>query len=134
MSAMMHPREHLPAPAPKGRVRVLVVDDSRAQRRILAVQLARWGYQLVEADSGEAALALSCRSHLKQIGLAFHGHAHAFGVFPSNGGWDGHDLIKDTRGAAVRVYTWDRLQPLPYVWGVGKPASLKAFKTFVTSD
>ncbi|MBC7478669.1 MAG: SpoIIE family protein phosphatase [Pseudorhodobacter sp.] len=40
------------------RPRVLIVDDSRAQRRILAVQLARWGYDLTEADSGEAALAL----------------------------------------------------------------------------
>ena len=39
-------------------LRVLIVDDSRAQRRILAVQLARWGYDLAEADSGEAALAL----------------------------------------------------------------------------
>ncbi|MBC7738564.1 MAG: SpoIIE family protein phosphatase [Candidatus Saccharibacteria bacterium] len=39
-------------------LRVLIVDDSRAQRRILAVQLARWGYDLAEADSGEAALLL----------------------------------------------------------------------------
>ena len=38
--------------------RVLVVDDSAAQRRILAVQLLRWGYQVAEAASGEAALAL----------------------------------------------------------------------------
>jgi sigma-B regulation protein RsbU (phosphoserine phosphatase) len=36
--------------------RVLVVDDSRAQRRILTVQLQRWGYEVIEADSGEAAL------------------------------------------------------------------------------
>jgi sigma-B regulation protein RsbU (phosphoserine phosphatase) len=40
--------------------RVLVVDDSKAQRRILAVQLARWGYDVAEAESGEAALDL-CR-------------------------------------------------------------------------
>ncbi len=39
-------------------MRVLIVDDSKAQRRILAVQLARWGYRVSEAESGEAALAL----------------------------------------------------------------------------
>jgi sigma-B regulation protein RsbU (phosphoserine phosphatase) len=35
---------------------VLVVDDSKAQRRILALQLQRWGYAVVEAGSGEEAL------------------------------------------------------------------------------
>lgn len=39
-------------------MRVLIVDDSKAQRRILAVQLARWGYRVSEAESGEVALAL----------------------------------------------------------------------------
>jgi sigma-B regulation protein RsbU (phosphoserine phosphatase) len=37
---------------------VLVVDDSRAQRRILAMTLARGGYRVTEADSGISALAL----------------------------------------------------------------------------
>lgn len=40
--------------------RVLVVDDSRAQRRMLAMQLARWGYDVAEADTGQVALGL-CR-------------------------------------------------------------------------
>lgn len=39
---------------------ILVVDDSKAQRRVLALQLSRWGYVVVEAGSGEEALAL-CR-------------------------------------------------------------------------
>ena len=69
MSAMMHPREHLPAPAPKGRVRVLVVDDSRAQRRILAVQLQRWGYAVTEAETGDAALLL-CQDQIFDIVLS----------------------------------------------------------------
>ncbi len=37
---------------------VLVVDDSRAQRRILTLQLERWGYDVTEACSGDEALAL----------------------------------------------------------------------------
>jgi sigma-B regulation protein RsbU (phosphoserine phosphatase) len=40
---------------------ILVVDDSRAQRRLLTKTLARWGHTTIEADSGEAALAI-CRS------------------------------------------------------------------------
>lgn len=45
-------------PAQATGLRVLVVDDSKAQRRMLTVQLNRWGYVVEEADSGEAALAL----------------------------------------------------------------------------
>lgn len=37
---------------------VLVVDDSRAQRRILSLALARGGYRVTEADSGVSAMAL----------------------------------------------------------------------------
>lgn len=44
-----------------GRLSVLVVDDSRAQRRMLAVQLSRWGYTVTEAASGDEALEL-CRT------------------------------------------------------------------------
>jgi sigma-B regulation protein RsbU (phosphoserine phosphatase) len=40
---------------------VLVVDDSRAQRRILSSYLGRWGYTVFEAGSGEEAMNL-CQS------------------------------------------------------------------------
>jgi sigma-B regulation protein RsbU (phosphoserine phosphatase) len=40
---------------------VLVVDDSRAHRRLLSRSLEKWGYEVIEADSGEAALDI-CRS------------------------------------------------------------------------
>ena len=40
---------------------VLVVDDSRAQRRLLAKTLSRWGFTPIEADSGIAALDI-CRA------------------------------------------------------------------------
>ncbi|MBD11225.1 SpoIIE family protein phosphatase [uncultured Roseovarius sp.] len=42
--------------------RVLVVDDSRLQRRILTASLQRWGFEVQEAESGEDALRL-CRDH-----------------------------------------------------------------------
>lgn len=38
--------------------RVLVVDDSMAQRRVLSLSLMRQGYQVMEAATGEEALAL----------------------------------------------------------------------------
>ena len=40
---------------------VLVVDDSRLQRRILVSSLKKWGFEVVEADCGEAALEI-CRT------------------------------------------------------------------------
>jgi sigma-B regulation protein RsbU (phosphoserine phosphatase) len=42
--------------------KVLVVDDSRAQRTALRLQLSRWGYEVTEAESGQAALSL-CRKN-----------------------------------------------------------------------
>lgn len=39
--------------------RVLVVDDSRAQRKMLSMQLSRWGYDVFDAASAEEAMALS---------------------------------------------------------------------------
>ncbi len=41
---------------------VLVVDDSGSQRHILKVFLSRWGYRVIEAASGEEALAI-CEAH-----------------------------------------------------------------------
>lgn len=48
---------------------VLLVDDSRAQRTLMARQLSRWGYTVTEADSGDAALAL-CRAQNFEIILS----------------------------------------------------------------
>ena len=50
--------------APVGGIarRVLVVDDSRAQRRILGSYLKQWGYTVEEAESGgEAWVATSSK-------------------------------------------------------------------------
>ena len=49
--------------------KVLVVDDSRAQRTALRLQLSRWGYEVTEAQSGQAALSL-CRKNSFDIILA----------------------------------------------------------------
>ncbi|RLJ41368.1 sigma-B regulation protein RsbU (phosphoserine phosphatase) [Litoreibacter meonggei] len=42
--------------------RVLVVDDSRMQRRLLSANLRKWGYEVLEAESGVEGLAL-CEKH-----------------------------------------------------------------------
>ena len=40
---------------------MLVVDDSLVQRRILALSLQKWGFEVSEAESGEEALAICKR-------------------------------------------------------------------------
>jgi len=50
-------------------LRVLVVDDSKAQRKILTLSLSRWGYIVVEAASGNEALEL-CRTETFDIVLS----------------------------------------------------------------
>lgn len=57
----IHTQRSIPVQAAPGPRAVLIVDDSKAQRMILSRQLARWGYHVTEAASGEEALAL-CRA------------------------------------------------------------------------
>jgi len=58
------------AAADHGSVRtVLVVDDSKMQRKILAAMLKRWGYRVIEAGSGEDALAL-CTAEMPELILS----------------------------------------------------------------
>ncbi len=47
-------------PSARAIQRVLVVDDSRLQRRILAASLKKWGFAVTEAESGDQALEI-CR-------------------------------------------------------------------------
>ncbi|MDQ2094231.1 PP2C family protein-serine/threonine phosphatase [Rhodalgimonas zhirmunskyi] len=47
-----------PVLAPLPTRSVLVVDDSRMQRKLLKASLARWGYEVTEADSGQSALEI----------------------------------------------------------------------------
>jgi len=58
MQASRETIEVLEDEAPNPGRRILVVDDSRLQRKILTSSLKRWGYVVSEADSGDAALLL----------------------------------------------------------------------------
>jgi len=49
--------------------RVLVVDDSRLQRKLVSASLKKWGFEVVQAESGDAALEL-CRSHTPDLILS----------------------------------------------------------------
>ncbi|MFD3188883.1 PP2C family protein-serine/threonine phosphatase [Sedimentitalea sp. HM32M-2] len=49
--------------------RVLVADDSRLQRRILVASLKKWGLEVIEADSGEAAMEI-CRDSCPDLVLS----------------------------------------------------------------
>lgn len=69
MTLSLVPQPPTPQADGPGLPRVLVVDDSRAQRRMLSVQLSRWGYEVAEAASGEEALDL-CRHQSFQLVLS----------------------------------------------------------------
>lgn len=56
-----------PAIATFGAKQALVVDDSAAQRLVLAKNLERWGYHVSQAASGDAALALCQASRFDLI-------------------------------------------------------------------
>lgn len=56
-----------PAETPPTARRVLVVDDSRMQRRIVSASLKRLGYQVLEAASGEEALAIAAREPVDMV-------------------------------------------------------------------
>lgn len=58
MTAPMPHQAAPPQPVPAARLHVLVVDDSKAQRRVLALQLGRWGFAVTEAASGDEAMAM----------------------------------------------------------------------------
>ena len=57
----------LKQPNPSQKLRVLIVDDSRMQRKLVAVHLKKWGFEIYEAESGDAALKLANEADLDMI-------------------------------------------------------------------
>jgi prepilin-type N-terminal cleavage/methylation domain-containing protein len=68
-----------------------------------------------------AASRASCGNNLKQVALALVQFHDANAVFPSNGGWDGKQTIKDTAGNSFTPSTYDKSLSTLYTWGVGDP-------------
>lgn len=61
--------EMRPGPGLGAIQRVLVVDDSRLQRRILVGSLKKWGFEVSEADNGETAMDI-CRASRPDLVLS----------------------------------------------------------------
>ena len=69
----------------------------------------------------EVSSRVTCANNLQQIGLALHNHYQQFGVFPSNGGWDGQQTIKTVNGDTTTVWVHENYLNLTFVYGIGQP-------------
>lgn len=52
---------------PNERITILVVDDSKVQRRIVSSNLSRWGFQVLEAETGLQALEICKTGHVDMV-------------------------------------------------------------------
>ena len=77
----------------------------------------------------ESASRIACANNLKQVGLAFQMHFDIYGVFPSNGGWDGQQWILSVNGQRTYVTVQDATLPFVWYWGVGTPGLSPAAQT-----
>ncbi len=75
--------------------RVLVVDDSRVQRKILTAQLSRWGYEVLNAENAEIALRI-CIEQAPEMILSDW-------MMP---GMNGVDFCKTIRASESGKYTY----------------------------
>jgi len=68
-----------------------------------------------------AAQVASCQNNMRQIGLGLQSFNNAYGVYPSNGGWDGLQTIPSASGIPFTPSTFDFTTNESYNWGVGDP-------------
>src|SRR5262245_58664081 len=69
----------------------------------------------------ELGARIRCANNLRQDGLALLQFHENFGVFPSNGGWDGKQTILSVDGTPFTPSTHDFTTGGTYKWGVGDP-------------
>ncbi len=86
---------------------------------IIAVLLAITAAAVVQVR--EAAHRVECENNLRQLGLALVQHHGEEGVLPSNGGYDGKQVIPTTSGGTTPVFTHVSGLSAPFFWGVGEP-------------
>jgi prepilin-type N-terminal cleavage/methylation domain-containing protein len=69
----------------------------------------------------ESANRIQCANNLKQIGLACQMHHDTYYLYPSNGGWDGHQSISAVNGRSVYLFTKDFSLEVTFYWGMAQP-------------
>ena len=111
MKAVDQPSD-MPHPEARAIRDVLVVDDSRLQRRIVAALLKKWGYAVREAESGEEALLtrfLTVSDPTRTVVCYTQGHGEpAFdSLEPYNGYAHLRDLLREAN-LEVRPAELDR--------------------------
>jgi two-component system chemotaxis response regulator CheY len=85
----------LPGSDPTPKWRVLVVDDELGVRRAVAIHLKRCGYEVVEAEDGQAAWSLVQQDHIQLIVADWYMPA-----------MDGMELIRRIREAGLAHYVY----------------------------
>jgi CheY-like chemotaxis protein len=93
---------------PRGRPRVLVVDDDVDQRALLSTALTDEGFEVLEAGNGQQAIDLLLHGDEPQVILLDL-------VMPVSSGWDVLSVVR----------TYIRLRRIPVIIVTGHPATVQ---------